>query len=282
MKLWRYVQEQGTGNPGALLQQLQASQASPRQQALLMRMLQDSVLGAAAREPLAARVLPALTLPNRVCLHVAGVCLRVCVTSSQLALLETTAAVVSYITWLCMVMSPACSLHRAYQCACDLIVQRQICILCAAGRHFAAGLAGGGTRQGVRLRMLDSRSQGSYLSWSKHDMLCCVQESVSSLEPRRRHPAALQQEADAARMPELARWVVAPALCSPNSSRFGRLARCAETGGFCRASIPTLPLRCSQVMLCRLICQPWHCYLHKAQPHKRRSCGLLQALRVGL
>ena len=204
------------------------------------------------------------------------------VSGPQLALLETTAAVVSYITWLCMVMSPACSLHRAYQCACDLIVQRQICILCAAGRHFAAGLAGGGTRQGVRLRMLDSRSQGSYLSWSKHDMLCCVQESVSSLEPRRRHPAALQQEADAARMPELARWVVAPALCLPNSSRFGRLARCAETGGFCRASIPTLPLRCSQVMLCRLICQPWHCYLHKAQPHKRRSCGLLQALRVGL
>lgn len=54
------AQEQGTSNPGAVLQQLQAAQASPRQQAMLIRMLQDSVLGAAAREPLAARVLPAL------------------------------------------------------------------------------------------------------------------------------------------------------------------------------------------------------------------------------
>ena len=54
------AQEQGTSNPAAVLQQLQASQASPRQQALLIRMLQDSVLGAAAREPLAARVLPVL------------------------------------------------------------------------------------------------------------------------------------------------------------------------------------------------------------------------------
>ena len=60
------MQEQGTGNPGALLQQLQAAQASPRQQALLMRMLQDSVLGAAARDPLAARVLPAL--PSALCI----------------------------------------------------------------------------------------------------------------------------------------------------------------------------------------------------------------------
>ena len=53
-----------------LLQQLQASQASPRQQALLMRMLQDSVLGAAAREPLAARVLPRVLcsiLPSLTC-----------------------------------------------------------------------------------------------------------------------------------------------------------------------------------------------------------------------
>ena len=55
-----HVQEQGGGNPAALLQQLQAAQGSPRQQALLLRMLQDSVLGAAAREPLAPRVLPAL------------------------------------------------------------------------------------------------------------------------------------------------------------------------------------------------------------------------------
>ncbi len=60
------VQEQGTGNPGALLQQLQAAQASPRQQALLMRMLQESVLGAAAREPLAPRVLSSLPTPLRV------------------------------------------------------------------------------------------------------------------------------------------------------------------------------------------------------------------------
>ncbi len=92
MKLWRYVQEQGTGNPGALLQQLQAAQASPRQQALLMRMLQDSVLGAAAREPLAPRVLPALTLPHRVC-RVMSACsmpaVICCHTPRSSALLET-------------------------------------------------------------------------------------------------------------------------------------------------------------------------------------------------
>ena len=50
------MQEQGSSNPGALLQRLQAAQGSPRQQALLLRMLQESALGAAAREPFTARV----------------------------------------------------------------------------------------------------------------------------------------------------------------------------------------------------------------------------------
>lgn len=61
------MQEQGAGNPAALLQQLQAAQGSPRQQALLLRMLQDSVLGAAVREPIAARVLPALPFAPASC-----------------------------------------------------------------------------------------------------------------------------------------------------------------------------------------------------------------------
>ena len=50
------MQEQGSSNPGALLQQLQAAQGSPRQQALLLCMLQESALGAAAREPFTTRV----------------------------------------------------------------------------------------------------------------------------------------------------------------------------------------------------------------------------------
>lgn len=57
------MQEQGSSNPAALLQQLQAAQGFPRQQALLMRMLQESVFGGTARDPLAARVLPAISLP---------------------------------------------------------------------------------------------------------------------------------------------------------------------------------------------------------------------------
>lgn len=57
------MQEQGSSNPAALLQQLQAAQGFPRQQALLMRMLQESVFGGTARDPLAARVLPAIPLP---------------------------------------------------------------------------------------------------------------------------------------------------------------------------------------------------------------------------
>ena len=58
------LQEQGSSNPQALLQQLQASaQGSPHQQAMLIRMLQDSMLGAAAREPLAARVLLGIPIP---------------------------------------------------------------------------------------------------------------------------------------------------------------------------------------------------------------------------
>ena len=65
------MQEQGSHNPGTLLQQLQAAQGSPRQHALLMRMLQESMLSAAAREgPLAARVLPRVLcsiLPSLTC-----------------------------------------------------------------------------------------------------------------------------------------------------------------------------------------------------------------------
>ena len=75
------LQEQGSSNPQALLQQLQASaQGSPRQQAMLIRMLQDSMLGAAAREPLAARVSPGI--PNlwnaSYCSHPLAACSMMC------------------------------------------------------------------------------------------------------------------------------------------------------------------------------------------------------------
>ncbi len=67
------VQEQGSSNPGALLQQLQAAQASPRQQALLLGMLQESALGAAAREPLTNRVHSELLAAMSLCTSAAAV-----------------------------------------------------------------------------------------------------------------------------------------------------------------------------------------------------------------